>query len=187
MKFVRIVQLVMMLPLMVVAIGYSLPPSSHAESEVIVQAEPRIIYGFLNTPDDHPLWAPWIYDPQKSITLEITGAAKGKGAKLSWQNNNGDVFNDQMTNGGTTITSSIPYKFLTGDLVINNVPTASYKFTIYNNKANTQARVLFQYQSIEQGPMDRLRAALFGNSMKSNLDMSLIRLKSIAETDTANH
>ena len=177
----------MMLPLMLVAIGYSLPPSSHAESEIIVHAAPRIIYGFLNTPGDHPLWAPWVYDPQKPIKFEVTSVTEGRGAMLSWRSNDGSVYNDEMTNGGTTITSSIPYKFLTGDLTFNNVPTASYKFTIYNNKANTQARVLFQYQSIEQGPMDRLSAALFGNSMKSNLDMSLMRLKSIAETESANY
>ena len=172
----------MMLPLMLVAIGYTLPPSSHAESEIVIHAEPKSIYSFLNTPGNHPLWAPWVYNPQQPAELEISGSAEGKEAKLYWRNTDNGLLSDKITNGETTITSSIPYKFLTGDLVFNNVPTASYKFTIYNNKANTQARILFQYQSLEKGPMNRLSATMFGNDIKSELDMSLNRLKSIAET-----
>ena len=187
MKFIRIVQLVMMLPLMLVAIGYSLPPNSNAYGEIIIHAEPKIIYGLLNSPSSHPLWAPWVYDLQSQIKTETTGVAKGEGAKLSWLYNDNSRNHGDTRSGSTTITTGVPYKFLTGDLLINNVPNASYKFTIYNNAANTQARVFFQYQSLEQGPLDRLRAALVGNRIKSSLDASLIRLKSIAEAETAKY
>ena len=177
----------MMLPLMLVAIGYSLPPNSDADGEIIILTEPKIIYSLLNSPSSHSLWAPWVYGLQSQIKTETTGAAKSEGAKLSWLYNDDNVNDGDIRSGSTTITTGVPYKFLTGDLLINNVPTASYKFTIYNNAANTQARVFFQYQSLEQGPLGRLRAALFGNRIKSSLDASLIRLKSIAEAETAKH
>lgn len=181
-----------MLPLMLVAIGYTLPFNSNAESEIIIQAAPRIIYQLINKPAQHLLWAPWVYDPEQTIRHESTRILQGKGATFSWLdsggavNSGGSVNNGAVANGSTTITSSIPYKFITGDLVFNKLPTASYKFTIYNNKANTQARVLFQYQSLEQGPINRLITAMFGNRRQSELDASLVRLKSIAEAESEN-
>ena len=178
MKFIRIAQLLLILPLMLVAIGYSLPSSSVAEGEIIVSAEPKQIFELLNNPNNHPLWAPWVYSAgnQAGLSFKTAGATQGKGAKLLWQSDGNDV-----GNGSTEITSSVPYKFLTGDIrsndllstdqlsndgPFNEVPRIYYKFTVYNNLSNTEAQVVFQYQSFEQGPLGRLIATVFGNPMK---------------------
>ena len=169
---------------MLVAIGYSLPPNSVAEGEIYVRAEPKRIFELLDTPGNHPLWTPWVYsaDNQAGLSFETAGATNGTGAKLFWRNEDSD-----SGNGSTEITSSVPYKFLTGDLLFNKIPAADYKFTVYNNTTNTEAQVVFQYQSIEQGPLSRLIATVFGNPTKQDLDESLIRLKSIAEARSTNN
>ena len=168
---------------MLIAIGYSLPSSSVAEGEINVRAEPKLIFELLDTPGNHPLWAPWVYSAEKQagLSFETTGATNGTGAKLLWRREDSG-----SGNGSTEIASSVPYKFLTGNLLFNKIPAAYYKFTVYNNLSNTEAQVVFQYQSIEQGPLSRLIATVFGNPMKRDLDESLIRLKSIAEARSTN-
>ena len=171
MKYLRIAQFVLLLPLMVYAIGLSLPEADAIQREIFVETSPDKVYRLLDTPSQYALWAPWFGGREPSG--ELLGEENGRGASIRWQ--------ESGTTYSLTISSSVPYKFLTTELHVNRVHQASLDFTVYNNKQNTDCRLVVQYRKHNSSALDKLWAALAGDPVEPLLEQSLQQIKLLAE------
>ena len=60
-------------------VGYLLPHDWQAEASMSMPVTPAAVYAFLDSPEGWQSWTPW---PESGV--ERSGAARGEGATLSW-------------------------------------------------------------------------------------------------------
>jgi effector-binding domain-containing protein len=90
-------------------VGLFLPRRVHIERAVLIDRNPSLVYGVVNSFQLFPRWSPWQdLDPHLHQTLD--GARDGVGARLQWSGN------DKVGSGTQTITASVPQSMVASDL-----------------------------------------------------------------------
>jgi len=92
--------------LLVVIVGLFLPATTHIEREVLIQAPPQVVFGYINDYRKFNQWSPWFKrDPEAKY--EYSGPASGVGSKMRWESEHREV-----GSGSQEIVESKPYRLI---------------------------------------------------------------------------
>jgi effector-binding domain-containing protein/uncharacterized protein YndB with AHSA1/START domain len=122
----------------VLVVGVFLPSRAHVEREIIIAAQRATVYSLLNDFRQINKWSPWL-DGDPNARFEVSGAARGVGATITWSGN-------IIGHGQQTITSSIPFERIESILDAGDGRPATTAFTLTDTDAGT--RVVCSYHAV---------------------------------------
>lgn len=160
-------------------IGAFFSPKSHIERSIVINAQPAVIFGQINSLKNAIKWMPWgEKDPNTKYAFE--GPESGVGAKMSWQS-------EVVGNGSQWIIASEENKHLkTG---MNFDMDGTYTAEIFLEPAEGGTKVTWTYDGdvTDAGMATSLMGKLMGKFMDGLLgpdyEKGLNNLKASAERE----
>jgi hypothetical protein len=179
-KFVRSVQVLIIIGLLFVAYSLILPEDARIEREIEIQTGPELIFSHFDNLELFNRWSPW-YQQDTQAKYTFSGPTHGVGATVQWRSENGSD-----GNGSQEIITSVPYKIVSSILNIDDHGSGVSSVTIYNNRENTRCRVLWSYDVTLDGVVQRYMGQFLDRFLGPDFEKGLINLKALAETGTTD-
>ena len=157
-----------------IAVGASLPDSSHVERSIVIDAPPAQVFELANDFQSFNRWSPWYsIDPNTEYTF--SGPEEGKGAKMAWHSNNKEV-----GSGTQTITQSQPNELIKVELDFGAMGVAAGSYTLKPEGTGTHLIWAFD---VEHGGslLNRYFGLMMDKWVGQDYAKGLANLKRIAE------
>ncbi len=177
-KFIRGIQVILILGLIFVAYSMILPEEARIERGIEINASPDIVFNYYNDLALFNRWSPW-FDSDPQATYTFSSPSYGVGASMRWNN-----ANRSGSSGSQQIITSVPYKIVSSDLDLGKNGKGISSVTIYNNRDNTRCHVVWSFEARLDGVLQRYRGRFIDRLLGSDFEKGLLELKRIAETRT---
>lgn len=176
-KFIRGIQVVLIIGLIFIAYSMILPEDAWIEREIEINTGPELIFNHFNDLKLFNRWSPW-YEHDSGVEYKFAGPNRGVGATMQWQSKDGSGFLEIMT--------SVPYNIVSSTLKMDDNRNGTSSVTIFNNRDNTLCRVVWSYEVRLDGVVQRYMGRFIDRLLGPGLERGLADLKSLAETGSTN-
>lgn len=175
MKILKILLLIVIaLVVVFVAVGATLPGSSHVERSIDIDARPEEVFKLANNFKNFNQWSPWHpIDPNTKYTF--SGPQQGVGAKMAWHSDN-----KQVGSGTQTILQSVPNELIKVELDFGTMGVADASYIIKPSEKGTHFTWAFD---VEHGGslINRYFGLMMDKWVGADYEKGLVKLKQVAE------
>jgi hypothetical protein len=175
-RFIRGIQVVIIVILLFVAYSFILPEEARVEREIDIAAGPSLVFDQYNNLYNFSQWSPW-FNSQSGTAYTIDATGHGIGAGMQWDNSDSVI-----GSGSLEIVTSVPYKIVSSRILIDDNESALSSVTIYNNSDNSLSRVVWTIDARLDGVLQKYIGLFLNRSLGADLEQGLISLKYLAET-----
>ncbi len=161
--------------LILLAIGFFLPGSSHVERSADIHAPASVVYSQVDNFKNWNNWSPWFkLDPNAVYTY--SEPASGMGAYFTW-----DSANRNLGKGKTTILKDESDRLIHTKTELNNVGEVIGDFTL-TPADSSNVHIVWTY-NMDYGlnPFMRWMGMAFGGSVAKDYEHGLASLKEVCE------
>ena len=173
-KFIRWIQVILIVVLIFVAYSMILPEEARLERSIEINTGPEVIFNHFNDLELFSYWSPW-YDTSDGASYTLSNPAYGVGATMQW----GDI---DKSGGRVEIITSVPYKIVSSQLDITTIHSGISTITIYNNRENTRCFIVWSFDAKLEGVIQRYAGRFLDRLLGPDFERGLAKLKGIAES-----
>jgi effector-binding domain-containing protein len=156
---------------LLLAIGFFLPASSHVERSMVIQASPALVYDQVNTLKNWEKWSPWqSMDPEMQLTYGEKPS--GVGAWYSWKG-------PKSGEGKLTITSAEPNTKISSDLDFGEMGIAKCDYLFEATIEGTKMTWIFD-TDLGSNPISRWMGLLMNGVLEEQFDDGMKKMNSYA-------
>ena len=155
-------------------VGSLLPRSYSFTSEIEINAEAASLFPRINSLQNWQEWSrQWNPAEIEGLEIQYNGNPDGVGAAQSWT--------DVRGSGKLWITQSVPDQSIEYEMTFANFPKMTSQIELVPNDSTTRIRWSSQGK-LPGGPFYGYFGPFFSAQMKAEYEMSLEKLKSVAES-----
>ena len=171
--FKKIVIGIIALLLVLIAIAFVLPASSHVERRITINASPAKVFAVLRDFQQFNQWSPWA-DIDPNVQYSYSGPIGDVGAKYDWRGNSA------VGAGSQEITALTPDQEIKIHLIFEGQGDAQ---VAYRLSADNGSTVIWSFDS-EHGfnPLNRWFGLLLDGMIGGDYDKGLAKLKTYVES-----
>lgn len=171
MKFLKfLVALVVICAVILVVVAFTLPADLTIQRSVVIAAPSAEIHPHVENMQNWRNWSPWNQERDPSLKYTYEGPESGVGSKQMWDGKDGQ--------GSMEVTSSSPEKGIEYDITMME---KTEKGSITYEKAEGGTRVVWEFNSTDMGPVNRLFMKAFQGVLESDFEQGLDNLKQYIE------